>query len=630
MDSQHKIKASIICFLMIFSLSGCGGGGGGSDTPSDTPANIAPVSNAGPDQTVTLSSPNTQIITLTGTSSDSDGNVVSHQWTQTEGAAVTLNGASTSSATFTVDAATQAYSFSYTVTDDGGAQQTDSTSVYVTEIIFSDSFADDSSWSYVDDTATGAAWSAAGELLQTSFLAFPSTAYIEPTSYHKGTYALLGDPAISGVSAYRFSVDITPLANNSGDQTEGNDVGIMFLRQSSLNYYRLSMNARNGFTRFEKITGGTFQTLAVNAIGYVENQPMTMAAEVNGDTIIVFIDGDPVFAVVDSAISSGTVALYCQDRAKFDNVLITGPTFQPLVAISSPLAYSVTPGNLVDLSVTAMVLNKPVGGSVAFSLDGGSEITVAGSGNIYSHVFPGVANGNHDVAAIVRNADGTEANSDINSMVGTGGDYYVTMGDSITNGLGDKDDSNNDSADGRMVAIQGYQARLADALTITTGLPQIVFNEGILGDTASDLNGRLDSILDRHPGANKVLMMIGTNDSNNGNNVDPDLFKTHVETIAGVIDDVNNKQVWLARTLPTYVIGTIPSSNPTLDVTRNARIEVYNEKIREIALFDTDDGIWLGPNFYTIFNSPTLYNDYLHPNDAGYEVMANGWDATLP
>ncbi len=83
-----------------------------------------------------------------------------------------------------------------------------------------------------------------------------------------------------------------------------------------------------------------------------------------------------------------------------------------------------------------MVLNKPVGGSVAFSLDGGSEITVAGSGNIYSHVFPGVANGDHDVAAIVRNADGTEANSDINSMVGTGGDYYVTMGDSITNGLG--------------------------------------------------------------------------------------------------------------------------------------------------------------------------------------------------
>ena len=207
------------------------------------------------------------------------------------------------------------------------------------------------------------------------------------------------------------------------------------------------------------------------------------------------------------------MALYCQDRARFDNVLITENPLQPMVAISSPLAYSVTPGNLVNLTVTAVVLNKPAGGSVAFSLDGGSEITVAGSGNFYSRVFPGVSNGNHDVAAIVRYADGTEAGSDTNSMVGTGGDYYVTVGDSITNGEGDDNASNNDSADGRIVAIQGYQARLADLLTTATGRPQIVFNEGIPGETSSDLDLRIDSILDRHPGANKVLMMIGTNDS---------------------------------------------------------------------------------------------------------------------
>ena len=98
-------------------------------------------------------------------------------------------------------------------------------------------------------------------------------------------------------------------------------------------------------------------------------------------------------------------------------------------------------------------------------------------------------------------------------MVGTGGDYYVTVGNSITNGVGDLIPGNNDSDDGRIVAIQGYQARLSNLLTTKTGRPQIVFNEGIPGDTASDLNGRIDSILDRHPGANKVLMMIGTNDS---------------------------------------------------------------------------------------------------------------------
>ena len=188
-----------------------------------------------------------------------------------------------------------------------------------------------------------------------------------------------------------------------------------------------------------------------------------------------------------------------------------------MVAISSPLAYSVTPGNLVNLTVTAVVLNIPAGGSVGFSLDGGSEIPVAGSGNLYSLVFPGVANGNHDVAAIVRTDEGTEVASDTNSMVGTGGDYYVTVGDSITNGVGDFNPANNDSADGRIVAIQSYQARLSDRLTTTTGRPQIVFNEGIGGDKPADLQARIDSILERHPGANKVLLMIGTNGSQNTN-----------------------------------------------------------------------------------------------------------------
>ena len=145
------------------------------------------------------------------------------------------------------------------------------------------------------------------------------------------------------------------------------------------------MNARYGFTRFEKRVGGTFETLAVNARGYVDNQPMTMAAEVNGNTIIVWIDGDPVFAVVDSSILSGTVALYCQDRAQFDNVLITENPTAPVVAISSPLAYSIDTDN--SFTARAVVLNMPAGGSVAFSLDGGSEISVTGSGNVYSRRF---------------------------------------------------------------------------------------------------------------------------------------------------------------------------------------------------------------------------------------------------
>ena len=291
LDSNNSVKTAIICFFLTVALSGCGGGGG-----AGTPANIAPVANAGPDLTETLSFPNTAIITLTGTASDSDGTIVGHQWVQIGGADVTLTEADTSSATFSVDAATQAYSFSYTVTDDDGAQHTDTVAVYVTKAIFSDSFANDLKWTPEDDAADLGNWTAVnGALLQTNPI--ENGAILSATSYHMGTYALL-NPAISGIPNYRFSVDITPLTNNI-TSNQGNDVGIMFGYQNQCNYYRVSMSARYGFTRFEKRTGGTFQTLAVNARGYVDNQPMTMTAEVNGNTIIVWIDGDPVFAEVD-------------------------------------------------------------------------------------------------------------------------------------------------------------------------------------------------------------------------------------------------------------------------------------------------------------------------------------------
>ena len=495
--------------------------------------------------------------------------------------------------------------------DDGSVSPPDYPSPAV---IYSESFADVSGdWAYEDDSVSGvASWAVvSGVLRQTGHLESGAGGVDETlwgaTSYRLGTYARLVNPAISG--SYRFSVDITPLTNIGGDDSEGNDVGIMFGYQSPTNYYRVSMNAKQGFTRFEKRFGGSFETLAINARGYVDNQPMTMAAEINGNAIVVWIDGEPIFAKVDANILSGTVALYCQDRAQFDNVLITENLVAPMVAISSPLAYSVDVDN--SFTARAVVLNLPAGGSVSFSRDG-SEIAAAGSGNSYYRSFAGVPTGNYSVSAIVRYADGTEAASDTNSMVGTGGDYYVSVGDSITNGVGDEDDSNNDSADGRIVSTQGYQSRLADALPA----PAVVFNEGIEGETAADLVLRIDSILERHPGANKVLVLIGTNDSGSG--VTADTFGGRVDTIADSIVDAG-KVVWLAEILPT--------NPPDLDAGRDTFIRNYNLQIQGIV----GGNIFLGPDFYFFFDGETtLYDDTLHPNDLGYQEMADRWAAKLP
>jgi lysophospholipase L1-like esterase len=281
-----------------------------------------------------------------------------------------------------------------------------------------------------------------------------------------------------------------------------------------------------------------------------------------------------------------------------------------------------TPGSGDNLPAEALVLNPPDNGEVVFSLDGGSEIPAVGTGNLYSVQFTGIADGEHEVVAVLNSAQGEEVSADINSTVGTGGDYYITVGDSITNGVGDFNPSNNDSADGRIVSIQGYQAKLADDLTTRKGRPQIFFNEGIGGDKASDLDSRIFSILDRHPRANKVLLMIGTNDSASGDRVDPDDFQTTIESITNKLN-VDGKSVWLPRTLPT--------NPPGQDPIRDDLIQQYNTKIVAIANADSGDDIFLGPNFYSsFFNNPTRYADNLHPNDTGYQLMSSQWNSTLP
>jgi lysophospholipase L1-like esterase len=383
----------------------------------------------------------------------------------------------------------------------------------------------------------------------------------------------------------------------------------------------VSLNARYGFTRFEKRSGGAFQTLAVNARGYIENQAMTISAEINGTAIVVWIDGDPTFAHVDSSPLSGTVALYCQDSAQFDNVVITENPLQPVVAIASPLAYSIasTRNNGSVLSTRSVLLNMPAGGDLVLSLDG-NQIVANPVGNVYTRNFFGVAAGEHEFATTIRYANGEQANADINSTVGTGGDYYVSTGDSITNGVGDNNPSNNDSIDGRIVANQGFQAPLADSLW-TASRPVIVFNEGIPGDQSSDLASRIDSILERHPLANGVLLLIGTNDSGVG--VSPGDFYTNVSNTAASIV-VDGKQVWLAEILPTR-------DEPL----RNALIEQYNSEIQAIAATGGDD-IFPGPDFYEAFTNSSnvpisaYYTNNLHPNDTGYGVMVSRWINNLP
>ncbi|MCA6078779.1 PKD domain-containing protein [Fulvivirga sedimenti] len=86
------------------------------------PANIAPVANAGPDQSITLPQ---NTLNINGSGSDNDGTIVSYSWTRVSGpSGITMSG--TNSSTLSLSALVEGvYVFALTVTDDDGASNTD-------------------------------------------------------------------------------------------------------------------------------------------------------------------------------------------------------------------------------------------------------------------------------------------------------------------------------------------------------------------------------------------------------------------------------------------------------------------------------------------------------------------------
>ena len=127
---RHSLSGLTLAGIAALLLSACGGGGGGSSSSSSSssggPANVAPMANAGPAQTVASG----VTVTLNGTaSSDSDGTIATYLWTQTAGAAAALSSNSAAQPTFTAPtvATATALTFSLVVTDNRSAASVAST-----------------------------------------------------------------------------------------------------------------------------------------------------------------------------------------------------------------------------------------------------------------------------------------------------------------------------------------------------------------------------------------------------------------------------------------------------------------------------------------------------------------------
>jgi len=499
-------------------------------------------------------------------------------------------------------------------------------------------------WTVVDDSTGVSSWNVVGgEFVQSNErgIVFNGAPTDAPSSfdgtYHLGTYAYLA----SGLTwtDYRVSLDMTPIEDPVWAVVEnGHDIGVMFRYTDINNYYRLSMNSAYGFSRLEKKVGGVFTTLAVDSRGYpAEGQLINISVDIKGDLIQVFIDGEARYAAIDASLTQGSVALYTQDGAKFDNVVVNNNSNVPSIVIADPLSSSVTSGN--QLSVSAIAMNIPVSGTVEIDVDGTlcAPVTEASPG-YFTAPCPVVSAGDHTVTALLKDGAITVA-SDVNALVGTSGDVYIGLGDSITNGIGDKYESDSQSSDGRIVSSQGYEALLHDLLNTSEATPQMVHDEGISGDTSSKLlNLRILSILERRIDATKALVMLGTNDSGGSIPIPSGLGcsgngcnGTYKGNMQAVIDLLNASGVSPVIALPP---PNLTKAN-ALSSSRNALLQDY------ITVINTElTGHQVGPDFYSYFltvaeNRNSLF-DNVHPNGLGHVLMSRLWhhyltgNSTLP
>ena len=182
---------------------------------------------------------------------------------------------------------------------------------------------------------------------------------------------------------------------------------------------------------------------------------------------------------------------------------------------------------------------------------------------------------------------------------------YLGLGDSITFGDG--------SSDG-----QGYKLKLQNLLGAHFARAEVQVR-GRQGDSTAETAEVTRRTLRDHDPA-YTLILLGTNDWQDQvcQNKGPAACFT-IEALREIVGEVKDWQ-----SLP--VLATIIPVNPNLaPAGRNAWYDEMNVRIKALA---QEQGITLADlnaDFKAAGNLPALFADDVHPNDAGYQVLAQGW-----
>lgn len=191
-------------------------------------------------------------------------------------------------------------------------------------------------------------------------------------------------------------------------------------------------------------------------------------------------------------------------------------------------------------------------------------------------------------------------------------------------------DAANDPTNGSDDYKRGYQVSLNDNLTTCTGAPVFILNDGFSSLRITPLNGKtnVDAMSKRAAysshiralGAQYVLLQLGTNDAGEGTVADEPYWSNAItQLITGLQTDNPGLSIWLARVPYAKAFGSLSRSHA---ISYNAALPTVVSNTNSAA-----HPVYAGPDFYTYFfnNQSQLSADNLHPNQSGYEAMADLW-----
>jgi lysophospholipase L1-like esterase len=181
---------------------------------------------------------------------------------------------------------------------------------------------------------------------------------------------------------------------------------------------------------------------------------------------------------------------------------------------------------------------------------------------------------------------------------------YLGFGDSITSGDGS-------------VHHDGYADTVQGLLRGHFGQAGIIL-DGVNATRTDRGAARLPFVLNDHRPA-YVLILYGTNDWNRQECKDDRFPCDMVENIRDMV-----RTTKAAGALP--VVGTIPPTNPTQTIPeRNLWVSAINKLIKAMAL---QEGAAVADVEAAFLRQPSLsalFDDHVHPNDRGYEVLGEAF-----